>query len=684
MYKEKIHCCLTLQCLLLQYFRTLSGRYLQLLTVIIFLLLSGMEAYGQKGTGETNVVQPTNPPGAPGPISGPIQRTTTAQSGATGTYTVTAASGATGYSWITSDDNVSMTQGTTTSTLTIPAGYSGSFTIYCNAYNTIGQTPSPYPLGVVVYGPAVSGTVSPSSQSVNYNVTPYNLTGTAASGSSEGFTYQWQNSPNNSTWSDLTGATSLGYVPPTLTPSVTTTNYYRLVSTSSTDFSVTSNVAAVTIYPQLAAGTISPSGQSISTNTAATLTATAATGGNGIYTYQWQSSANNSTWTNITGATATGYTSSSLTATTYYRRIATSNGATSASNTATVTVTTPLSAGTISPSSQELNYNATATLTGSTATGGNGTYAYQWQSSPDNSVWTTINGATATGYTSGNLAATIYYRRVVTSNGTSVNSNVATITVYPQVTTGTISPSAQQLNYNTSATLTGTAATGGNGVYTYQWQSSADNSTWTSITGATATGYTSGNLAATIYYRRVVTSNGTGANSNVATVTVYAQLSAGTISPSVQQLNYDTSATLTGIVGSGGNGTYTYQWQSSPDNTTWANITGATATGYTSSNLTATRYYRRVTTSNGLSANSATATATVYGQVSAVITPGTQSVLPNTTTSLLSCTATGGNSIYTYQWQNSADNIAWVNISGATSATYNPVFLSVRHITVHR
>ncbi|WP_315817188.1 hypothetical protein [Paraflavitalea speifideaquila] len=38
-------------------------------------------------------------------------------------------------------------------------------------------------------------------------------------------------------------------------------------------------------------------------------------------------------------------------------------------------------------------------LTGTAATGGNGTYAYQWQSSPDNTTFTNIGGATAQNYT---------------------------------------------------------------------------------------------------------------------------------------------------------------------------------------------------------------------------------------------------------------------------------------------
>jgi len=84
-------------------------------------------------------------------------------------------------------------------------------------------------------------------------------------------------------------------------------------------------------------------------------------------------------------------------------------------------------AGTVTPASQTINYNTTSSaLTSTAATGGSGTYTYQWQSSPNNSTWTNISGATTTSYTAGSLTATTYYRLVSTSNGANVNSNSAT------------------------------------------------------------------------------------------------------------------------------------------------------------------------------------------------------------------------------------------------------------------
>ena len=115
-----------------------------------------------------------------------------------------------------------------------------------------------------------------------------------------------------------------------------------------------------------------------------------------------------------------------------------------------VTVTDPpLVAGNISPAGQTVNYNtAPVALTGS-ATGGNGAYAYQWQSSPGNLTWSNISGATGPTYSPMALTATTCYQLTITSNGVSVTSNIATVFVNPvpnnQFTT-TVDSLLQNLN----------------------------------------------------------------------------------------------------------------------------------------------------------------------------------------------------------------------------------------------
>jgi hypothetical protein len=71
------------------------------------------------------------------------------------------------------------------------------------------------------------------------------------------------------------------------------------------------------------------------------MTATATiSGGSGIYSYQWQSSTNNSTFSDIGGATSASHAPTAITATTWYRRVASSGGCSSTSNTVQKSITT--------------------------------------------------------------------------------------------------------------------------------------------------------------------------------------------------------------------------------------------------------------------------------------------------------------------------------------------------------
>jgi RHS repeat-associated protein len=289
-----------------------------------------------------------------------------------------------------------------------------------------------------------------------------------------------------------------------------------------------------------------------------------------------------------------------------------------------VAVATSVSGGSItSGQTQNINYSTIpAAINCSAATGGGAcsspNYSYQWQSSPNNVTYTNISGATSQNLTfSAPLTASTYFKRFVTetvSGGTAYSTNYATITVYPQVVPGTVSPSSQLINYNTTpATMTLSGVSGGNGSYTYQWQSSADNTNWGNISGATSTSFTpSAALTTSTYYRAQVTSNATPATSNAVLVTVAAQLVPGAPITSQLQLASGTSpGILSFLPATGGiNSSYTYQWYSSPDNTTWTTISGATGLTYSPGNISATTYYHLQVTCGGIS---------VYSQSTKVI-----------------------------------------------------------------
>lgn len=262
-------------------------------------------------------------------------------------------------------------------------------------------------------------------------------------------------------------------------------------------------------------------------------------------------------------------------------------------------------AGTSNPGGGDFNALVPATLAND---------IYQWQSSPDGSVWSDIVGETNIGFDPPALTATTYYRRRVreawhdiTGGCDEAFSNVYQIIVHTTPTGGTIgNPQTLCSGVTAPGTITSvTAGTGGNGTPGYQWQSSTDNfgAVINTIAGANADTYTPPTpLTQTTYYRRVNTSGMCPTNfafSNVITLTVQPTIVPGTISSSQAICFNQTPTALTGTASTGGNGTPTYQWEistTSPGTGGFANVGGATGQNYSPPALTVTTWYRRLTT----------------------------------------------------------------------------------------
>lgn len=286
----------------------------------------------------------------------------------------------------------------------------------------------------------------------------------------------------------------------------------------------------------------------------------------------------------------------------------TSNNGCSDTTSRTVNVLTDINPGSIG-SNQTICYGfAPATFTsGSGASGSAGNYLYQWQMSSDNTNWSDISGATTAEHTHGDLTANTWFRRAATTDigcGPKYTASVK-VTVYDQLMGGTIG-SNKTICYNTIPTSISqsVAPTGGNGSWTYQWQRSIDNATWSDISGATNTTYQPVSLKVTTYYRLVATGGMScgSVESNTVTITVYNDLTAGVIGSDHSICPNGTPALINGVVApSGGDGNYTYQWQSSPFGSTWTNITGATSATYqeTASLTSGIRYRRQVTSGSG-------------------------------------------------------------------------------------
>ena len=512
------------------------------------------------------------------------------------------------------------------------------------------------------------------------------LTATPGSGGTGTYTIQWQSSPDGIVaYTPITGATG-----PTYTPtSVTTTTYYNATITYTGNGCnvATSNPQTITVVPQI---TITAQPQATNECTGGTNTVSVtATNGTGAVSYQWQSSPDNSTWATATGtgATTATYTPSSTTAgTTYYRVIisATGNGCSpKTSNSAKVIVSPQIA---ISAQPQATNECTGGTNTVSvTVAGGSGTISYQWQTSPDNSTWTTATGtgATTATYTpSSTTAGTTYYRVIISpqDNGCSpITSSSAKVIVSPQIT---ISSQPQAVNECTGGTNTvSVTVTGGSGTISYQWQTSPDNSTWTTATGtgATTATYTpASTTAGTTYYRVIISPQDNGCSpvtSSSAKVIVTPQISFTNALSDFDECLGGTQSLS--ILVTGGTGTTTYQWQSSPDNSTWTNISvNGTSNSYTPLSATTGITYYRVQVSSGASGcgtqTSSGAKVNIMPSLSitAQPTPFSECI---SGTQTLNVTSSGGAGTVTYQWQSSLDgSTGWTNLTGETNTSYTP------------
>ncbi|MCG8498827.1 MAG: hypothetical protein MJB12_00255, partial [Firmicutes bacterium] len=322
--------------------------------------------------------------------------------------------------------------------------------------------------------------------------------------------------------------------------------------------------------------------------------------GTAPYYYQWQYSTNGSGYHNIPGATGTSYSPGPLTSARYYRRKVTDAcGDSGYSGVVTVTVRPSLSGGGISGTQTCCYDDEPNTITNTApASGGSGDYTYQWQYSLNGGSFSNLKWANGTSYSPGRLASDRYYRRKVTDNvcGDIKYSNTVKVTVPPVMSPGSIC--CNQTTCGGAATLVSKyRASGGSGVYLYKWQYSYDNITFYSAPGnRNGTSYTV-LPASTRYYRRKVTDLTCGdvKYSNSILITVRDKLSPGGISGAQTICEGGTAGRISNSAPpSGGDGSYTYRWQTSPDDSNWSTAPGDYNNPYYDpGTLASTKYFRR-------------------------------------------------------------------------------------------
>ena len=102
---------------------------------------------------------------------------------------------------------------------------------------------------------------------------------------------------------------------------------------------------------------------------------------------------------------------------------------------------------------------------------------------------------------------------------------------------------------------------------------------------------------------------------------------------------------------------------------------------YQPGSLTATTYYKQMQNADGTCGGpllTNTVTVTVHPALAAGSISANQSICTGNAPALLTGIApTGGSGSYTYQWQESADNLLFTDINGATALNYQPGILNL-------
>ena len=251
---------------------------------------------------------------------------------------------------------------------------------------------------------------------------PERITGEQPAGGDGTYHYQWRiHSTGN--WQYITGAGNINFSP---VQQVESNTWFSRVVTSGANNVChdTSSAFALIVVPYII-NNLGVADQTICQfNTPASLAAVPAGGGLGGLTYMWIKLEDGATeWTNATGTNnlAT-YSPGALTATTLFARKAFSDICSDTSDAVSITVYPVISNNSILGSSVQYTcFNTPITLPGSQPDDGNGTYAYQWEQSSNNSVWTQVffGAGTDQDYISGNLIARQYFRRNVYSSSLS-------------------------------------------------------------------------------------------------------------------------------------------------------------------------------------------------------------------------------------------------------------------------
>ncbi|MFY7878619.1 MAG: hypothetical protein ACOVP6_01000, partial [Lacibacter sp.] len=451
--------------------------------------------------------------------------------------------------------------------------------------------------------------------------------------------------------------------------------------------SSSSQTLAVTVVSSVG-GTATPGSASVCLNASTTITLTGNTG-----TIQWQRSENaGSSWSNISGATSSTYTTSNLIVDTRYRAVVV-NGSCASANSSEATVAiaeaNQSNAGASTYNSAWSNsQNDNTTGMGAWSLSATGTAGFFTGSSDVNNANSRSWGMYASG--GSNLASAIRTVSMSIGNKLSFSMDNGSIDATKTIGFGLQNASGEnlmelvfiggqffyQILDQAGTTNTSIGFTSGgldvtvvySGVNTYEIYITGKGGTTVSYTARTFSARSGGQVPAQIRFFNAGAGTGGAYDLFFNSLSLSNPIVTAQPSTSTQTICINGSATALSVTASGTG--LSYQWYSNASNSNSGGslIDGATAASYTPLTTTAGTLYYYCVVSNA-SCGSATS------RPSGAITINAASVGGTASSNQTICTGTAPNDLTlsgntgTIQWQVSTDNATFNNISGATSAT---------------
>ena len=466
----------------------------------------------------------------------------------------------------------------------------------------------------VIVGTSVAGNLE---VTAGFSTTICSGTATSITLSGQTGTIIWQKSANyyttaTPTWTTIVGTTAT--VSSGALTNATTANtvvVFRANVTLGTCGTVSTAVFPVNILSAAKGGKVAvndTSGLTICSGGSKSLKVTGYVG-----SLQWQKSTTSATandFVNVDGATTTPYTFSNITQNTWFRLVAKNGSCTATANSTAIAITlsTPVTIGTITAAANDLcptNTGTTLTLAGYVGT-------ITWAKSTDNgNTWATVSGTAAT-LSTGVLTTTTAFRAKLVS-GSCFDYSTIVITVKP-ATSATVSATASTVCSGLTSTLT--AVNYGSG--TIQWQKATTlTGTYANVitgTGMTSAIYVTPALTATTYFRALITNtDGCSSGTTGFGITVNPLAKATTITGSVTATSAATAMCTTDpqtlIIATGSVGNIQWQYSSTSSATgTWNDIANANSSPIVAQNYVpvigtaTTATYFRVKVTNSFSA----------------------------------------------------------------------------------